>query len=727
VRERVNHHRFQIGLLLACLPWLLAVVGASSRSAKADEPSRSKDSVVREHGRSITPPGRMRDFHVRPFEFDGDVRSLPGPAPEAPSLAPGELHPMDDGVGEEPPLPDELPMADPSAPPSGAEPPFGPATSPGDSTPLVQTPAPLASFEGMGNADFGANVVPPDPAGAVGKTHYVQFLNSSNGGTVGIYIKNTGVRASQFFYRTLFSSLPTGTACDTSSHSDPQVSYDSANDRFILMDITTVAPFQFCIAVSKTGNPITGGFFLYTVAANQGDAGLPDYEKMGIWPDGLYWGSQGGGVSGGAEAWAADISKMEAGLPTSVLVVPMGSITVQGIETVFRPAASTYNVRSGTPPAGTPNYFMTMFDGATLRVYKFRANFVSPANSTFTGPTNVSSSWAITGATLTSTANRLDTLREHTIQATVYTNIGGVESLWGQHTVGNPSVPSIAVPRFWQIVVTGGAVSTTPRQDIEWRPDNTIGRFMTGVGVDQNGDMLLEYDATGSALNPGIRYAGQLFTAAPNTISLTESTLVNGGGGFSANCPSTCTRWGDYSNVSLDPEDGCTLWFTSEYMQATGLNWSTRIGAVALPGCASCLHAADGTACNDGDACTTGDACHGGTCTGALLPPPGEVDSSVRVARVGGSSVLTWKMAAGSIRSDVVRGLLSRLPVGPGGGDEVCIDNISGVSLADGTNPAAGTGFWYLVRGESACGQGPFGFAAENGAPTAPEVTTTCP
>jgi len=75
----------------------------------------------------------------------------------------------------------------------------------------------------------------------------------------------------------------------------------------------------------------------------------------------------------------------------------------------------------------------------------------------------------------------------------------------------------------------------------------------------------------------------------------------------------------------------------------------------------------------------------------------------------------------------VVRGLLSRLPVGPGGGDEVCIDNISGVSLADGTKPAAGAGFWYLVRGESACGQGPFGFAADNGAPTAPEVTTTCP
>jgi hypothetical protein len=641
MRARTNRHRFEIGLLLACLPSVLAVGAASGKTVPADDPSGAQ---------SITAPGTLRNFHVTPFEFSGDVRRLPGPAPLAPDLAPGELRAMDDGVGEEPPLPGELRPPTPNSPVMGPS-----ASSATDFTPLVPTPAPLASFEGMGNADFGANVVPPDPAGAVGRTHYVQFLNSSNGGTVGIYLKSTGVRASQFFYRTLFSSLPTGTACDGVGHSDPQVSYDSANDRFILMDITTVAPFQFCIAVSKTGDPVTGGFFLYTVAANVGNAGLPDYEKMGIWPDGLYWGSQGGGVAGGAEAWAADISKMEAGQPTSVLVGSMGSISVQGIETVFRPAASTYNVRSGTPPAGTPNYFMTMFDGATLRVYKFHADFVTPANSTFTGPTNVSSSWTITGATLTSTVDPLDTLREHTIQAPVYTNIGGVESLWGQHAVGNPSAPSIAVPRFWQIVVTGGAVSSIPRQDIEWRPDNNIDRFMTGVGVDQNGNMLLEYDATSSSLNPGIRYTGQLFNAAPNTISLTESTLVNGGGGFSATCPSTCTRWGDYSNVSLDPVDGCTLWFTSEYMQATGLNWSTRIGAVALPGCASCLNSADGTACNDGDACTTGDACQGGTCTGTPVPPPGEVDNSVRVARVGGSAVLTWNMAARSTRSDVVR------------------------------------------------------------------------
>jgi len=48
-------------------------------------------------------------------------------------------------------------------------------------------------------------------------------------------------------------------------------------------------------------------------------------------------------------------------------------------------------------------------------------------------------------------------------------------------------------------------------------------------------------------------------------------------------------------------------------------------------------------------------------------------------------------------------------------------------TLADGTSPAVGTGFWYLIRGESACGQGTFGSAAQHGAATVPRVTETCP
>jgi hypothetical protein len=70
-----------------------------------------------------------------------------------------------------------------------------------------------------------------------------------------------------------------------------------------------------------------------------------------------------------------------------------------------------------------------------------------------------------------------------------------------------------------------------------------------------------------------------------------------------------------------------------------------------------------------------------------------------------------------------VRGSLSALPFGPGGGDEACFDDLPGPSLADPTAPAPDSGFWYLSRGENSCGNGSFGQQSDG----TPRVTTTCP
>ena len=37
----------------------------------------------------------------------------------------------------------------------------------------------------------------------------------------------------------------------------------------------------------------------------------------------------------------------------------------------------------------------------------------------------------------------------------------------------------------------------------------------------------------------------------------------------------TLSRWGDYSTMSVDPVDGCTMVFTAEYIPANGyFNWA---------------------------------------------------------------------------------------------------------------------------------------------------------
>jgi len=63
------------------------------------------------------------------------------------------------------------------------------------------------------------------------------------------------------------------------------------------------------------------------------------------------------------------------------------------------------------------------------------------------------------------------------------------------------------------------------------------------------------------------------------------------------------------------------------------------------------------------------------------------------------------------------------LLVGPSAGDEVCFDNLPGPSLVDPTAPPSGAAYWYLSRGENACGIGTYG-TQSNGSP---RVTATCP
>jgi hypothetical protein len=83
----------------------------------------------------------------------------------------------------------------------------------------------------------------------------------------------------------------------------------------------------------------------------------------------------------------------------------------------------------------------------------------------------------------------------------------------------------------------------------------------------------------------------------------------------------------------------------------------------------------------------------------------------------------SWSAAPYSTRYDVLRGELSSLPVGVTGGDESCFDDLAGPTLSDATPPLPGTGFWYLSRGENACGIGTYGTHSDG----TQRISTTCP
>jgi hypothetical protein len=108
---------------------------------------------------------------------------------------------------------------------------------------------------------------------------------------------------------------------------------------------------------------------------------------------------------------------------------------------------------------------------------------------------------------------------------------------------------------------------------------------------------------------------------------------------------------------------------------------------------------------------------------------PPEVDNGVAISQdqSQGISTITWHQAPGSLWSDVLRGLVSGLPVGPGDADEVCVESgVVGTSTTDIAEPDPGAAFWYLVVGTNTCGEGSYGVQVQDGVPS-PRVSSTCP
>lgn len=477
---------------------------------------------------------------------------------------------------------------------------LGPRFIKKSSASAAAAPPPDSSFEGLDFANWGTGH-PPDTNGDVGPAYYIQTINVA----IGIYDKSTGNRVAAFTFNSFMSQGSFGNLCDTDNFGDPVVLYDSFEDRWIITDFAfkldgsgNVNPQHVfeCFAVSKTGDPVAGGWNFYSIET---PGGLGDYPKLGVWPDGIYMSANMFGYSAsgsyiGPRVWAINKQQMYAGEPT-VQVVDFA-----GPSDDFSLLPANARLQTGTPPAGTPEYFVSTEQFLNAQsVYKLHVDWDKISTSTFTGPsTSVAlNCWPnSTPANASTTANSADVLSIRAMAQAQYTNIGGAESVWVSHTVNRVVIASAscgatsssnATVRWYQVDVTGGTVAANDVQGATFDPDaaNTFFRFMPALAVDRAGNLAIGYTKSNSVTNPQLKYAGRLAGDPLNTLGQTEQTLIDGTGSQSGSCGgATCTRWGDYSGMALDP-NGCTFWETGEYFPITGLNHHTRIGSFHFPGC----------------------------------------------------------------------------------------------------------------------------------------------
>jgi hypothetical protein len=118
-------------------------------------------------------------------------------------------------------------------------------------------------------------------------------------------------------------------------------------------------------------------------------------------------------------------------------------------------------------------------------------------------------------------------------------------------------------------------------------------RWMGSLTRDKVGDILVGYSEScgdtcpgGTPTYPSIYVAGRQVNDPLGLGQLESEVQVVAGTGSQ---PDTSNRWGDYSTMRIDTNDGmngCTFWYTQEYYMVTQrFDWSTRIASAKFSNC----------------------------------------------------------------------------------------------------------------------------------------------
>src|SRR5438105_1380517 len=440
-------------------------------------------------------------------------------------------------------------------------------------------PALTLNFDGVGNGfsgpagTFTVAGAPPDTNGSVGPNHYVQIVNAD----FAVFDKSGAALFGPVPINTLWSGF--GGDCETNNDGDPVVEYDKLADRWVIAQPSfSTLPYLECVAVSTSGDP-TGTYNRYSFSYTD----FPDYPKIGVWPDAYYatfnFFTSGSGTFSGGEVCAYDRASMLAGQAATQQCFNVG--------TSFGGLLPADLDGGRQPPAGSPNYVVSLgaVDGQ-LAFWQFHVDWTTPANTTLTGPTTLTTAAFTlpcndTGGTCVAqsgTTQQLDTLGDRLMYRLAYRNFSDHEALVVNHSITAGS----SVGLRWYELRPDASHNLAIFQQGTYAPDSDY-RWMGSIAMDQAGNMALGFSRSGTTLNPAIHFTGRLAGDAPGLMSQGEGTIIDGTGSQTGRNQS---RWGDYSAMAIDPSDDCTFWYTNEYLSSNGgFNWQTRIASFKLPGC----------------------------------------------------------------------------------------------------------------------------------------------
>lgn len=424
------------------------------------------------------------------------------------------------------------------------------------------TKAPIVNFDAQTTTSY-----PPDCNGTIGPNHYMQTINL----TYAIYNRSGTLVAGPTAMNTLFS----GVTGSTYNNGDPLIHWDEQAQRWIAVEFSVGGTNDYMLVAVSTTNDPTGTWYKYSFDV----ADMPDYEKIGVWHDGYYMATNTGT---GNDVYVLERSKMLTGATAQMIA----------FDNTWRPGFGFMLVPpldndGPAAPASTHGTFIAFNDDAVgggsdqLWLYELVPNWTTPASSTFVRTQMIDVAAFDSQFTqdwndiTTPNGQNLDGVPAVIMNAPQYRNFGTYQTIVCCHTVDVDNTNHAGV-RWYELRKTPPETTWSVRQQGTYAPDQHS-RWMASVMLNGDGKIGMGYSISSATVYPGIRYTGQsasAYAAANGLMDIPEGIIQNG-----TIAQTTYNRWGDYSLLSVDPNDDKTFWYTNEYMKTAPDTKGTRIAS----------------------------------------------------------------------------------------------------------------------------------------------------
>lgn len=523
------------------------------------------------------------------------VRSAVAQAPSRPTLSP-RVTPHRVTVNLPSLAKHPTPGAAVTVPEGELEPPVAPGRPSPIADPVIQSESErdaigLISAPIVNVAGITSNSNPPDTVGDVGRNHFVQMVNATQ---FQIFDKQGNALTGALNFGALWNTV--GGNCNSNA-GDPIVVYDHLADRWLLSQFAN--PNHMCVAISQTPDPTAGTWFLYEF--NTGN--FPDYPKFGVWPDGYYMST----FEGALGIYVFDRANMLVGNAAQFFKTTLANPVGPNRNTRILPA----DLDGPPPPDGTPNFFVRTVDNLQdnadpndrIEIYEASVDWL---NLTFTfnlvddlraaqglAPFNTMACNRNGGGVRdcipqpTAGTNTVDALSNRPMMQLKFRDFASDQRMVFNQTIDvSGSIPNslnftpaneVAGKRWYELQKTGA--NWVIRQQGTYAPqpsgataeNQLLHRWMGSAAMDKHGNIAMGYSITNAdpanPVFPGIRYTGRRFDDPLGMMPQGEQVIANGA---NAQTQGLGARWGDYSTLSVDPVDDCTLWYTTHLAGAGG-------------------------------------------------------------------------------------------------------------------------------------------------------------